>query len=364
MKLKLCEIVQQLEYIKIDDVEKVLNSKDCIRDYAYIVHDKDVDDKGNIKAPHIHLAIRFNNAYDTKHIAQWFDVKENYVSKVKGKWSDMLKYLTHDNAPGKYQYNKEDVVSNFDFEEVIKNGSKKVDLRKEEIINQIVEGVIREYNYHEYISPIEYNKYNRAINDSFKYRTDKIMNNGECRKMECVFITGSTGTGKTTYAKKIADDKGYSYFVSSSTNDILDGYKGQDVIILDDLRNYSMHLVDLLKLLDNNTSSTVKSRFKNKFIECKMIIITTVFDIEHFYQNLEGSIDEPIQQFKRRCKTYVRLDNENMYIRGFDTNIMDYGKTYKLKNPVWEYISVSRRTEEEMLVDMIQVLGIDLENIK
>lgn len=39
-------------------------------------------------------------------------------------------------------------------------------------------------------------------------------------------------------------------------------------IILVDLRPSCMGLSDLLKMLDNNTSSTVKSRYKNKVLEC------------------------------------------------------------------------------------------------
>lgn len=364
MNLKVCEVVQQLEYIQVDKIEEILKSKKDVKEYAYIVHDKDVDENGELKKAHVHIAIRFHNGSDSKHIAQWFNIKEQYINKAKGGFISLLKYLTHSNAKDKFQYDNSEVVANFDFVKFIEeNGNKKGrpkkgdDVRKKQIIDDIVNGIIREYNYYNYITAHEYCEYKTAINDSFKYRIDKLLNGGS-RDMEVVFITGKSGTGKTTYAKKICEDKGYSYAISSSTNDIMDSYKGQDVLILDDLRPTSLELVDLLKLLDNNTGSTVKSRYKNKFLECKMVIITTVLEIEHFYCDIKGSEFEPIEQFKRRCKTYVRLDEDNMYIRAFDTLIMDYSKIYKLKNPVWEYISVSRRTENEMLLDMANVLGI------
>lgn len=365
MKLKLMEIVQQLKYIDLDKMKKVLEEKKGIRDWAYIIHDKDINEKGELKEPHIHLALRFHDPYDTKHVAQWFEVKENYVCKVKGKWADMLKYLTHKNALDKHQYDDEDVKSNFDFKSVIEKAekNKNKNARKEEIINLIASGEIREFNYYDYITAVEFSTYSKAINDAFKYRTDKLITEGK-RKMECIFITGAPGSGKTIYAKKIADDKGLSYFVSSSTNDIMDGYKGQDVIILDDLRPQSMDLVDLLKLLDNNTSSTVKSRFKNKFIECKMIIITTVLAIEHFYNDIKGAEHEPIEQFKRRCKTYVTLEGKHMHVSGYDISLKDYGKVYTIKNPVWEIVSCSQRNDYEMFEDMINVLGIDIEELQ
>lgn len=363
MRVKLCEIVQQLEYLSVEKIEEVLKEKDCIRDYAYIIHDRDIDDKGALKKAHIHLAIRFNNSYDTKHIAQWFGITENYISKVKGKWVDVLKYLTHKNAKDKYQYSDDDVVSNFDFKEEIKKGGRKTDERKEEIILKIANGEIREYNYNYYITPIEYTKYSKVIKDAFTYRKDKLIMEGLDRDMECIFVTGKSGTGKTTYAKKIAKDRGLSYYVSSSTNDIMDGYKGQDVLILDDLRPQSMELIDLLKLLDNNTSSLVKSRFRNKFIECKMIIITTVLDINHFYIDIKGAEHEPIEQFKRRCKTYVTLDKDYMYIRPFDAKIMDYGKTYRVENPVKLEVYSALKNDEEIILDSIIALGLTYDDV-
>ena len=40
----------------------------------------------------------------------------------------------------------------------------------------------------------------------------------------------------------LAEKKGYSFYLSSSDNDILDGYKGEDCLILDDLRGkYILH---------------------------------------------------------------------------------------------------------------------------
>ena len=168
MKLKLCEIVQQLEYISIEKIEEVLHTKECIRDYAYIIHDKDVDSEGHLKAPHVHLALRFNNSYDTKHIAQWFDIQENYISKVKGKWVDMLKYLTHKNASDKYQYSDDEVVSNFDFLSVIEKSKTRgiedifKDERKIEIIESIANGEIREFNYHQFIA-FEYLEYSQGV---------------------------------------------------------------------------------------------------------------------------------------------------------------------------------------------------------
>lgn len=356
MKVRMCEIVQQLEYLSLDKIESVLKSKECIKDYAYIVHDKDVDDKGALKKSHVHLALRFNNAYDTKHISQWFDVPEQYIGRVKGKWVDVLKYLTHKNALDKFQYLDEEVVSNFDFVEEIKNKDKSKDERKFEIINKIVSGEIREYNYYDYISIEEYDKYRKSIDNAFKYRLDSIK--GVERQMECIFITGDSGTGKTSYAKQVAKDRGFSVFVSSGSNDPLDDYKGQDCIILDDLRPSCMGLSDLLKMLDNHTASTVKSRYKNKVLECRLIIITTTLSIDSFFSNVFSEEKETIVQLKRRCGLML-----NFHLKYYETYVYDpYKRDYvyygDMPNPLYlEKSLASSMSREEQLNKIASALG-------
>ncbi|MCI8381453.1 MAG: AAA family ATPase [Lachnospiraceae bacterium] len=43
------------------------------------------------------------------------------------------------------------------------------------------------------------------------------------RQLEVIYICGGSGTGKTTLAKHIAEKYGYSFFISGSDNDLLDG---------------------------------------------------------------------------------------------------------------------------------------------
>ena len=358
----MCEIVQQLEYLSLDKIESVLNGKDCIKDYAYIVHDKDVDDRGVLKKPHVHLALRFNNAYDVKHISQWFDVPQQYVSKVKGKWVDMLKYLTHKNALDKFQYSDDDVVSNFNFVEEIKNNDKSRDERKSEIINKIVAGEIREYNYHNYINIDEYDKYRKSIDNAFKYRLDSIK--GVDREMECIFIAGDSGTGKTTYAKQVAEDRGFSVFVSSGSNDLLDDYKGQDCIILDDLRPSCMGLSDLLKMLDNHTASSVKSRYKNKVLECRLIIITTTLNIDTFFGKVFSEEEETIVQLKRRCGLMLKFYMEHYEAYVYDPYKRDYVYYGDMPNPIYLQNSLaSSMSREEQLNKIASALGKTVEMV-
>ena len=93
--------------------------------------------------------------------------------------------------------------------------------------------------------------------------------------------------------------------MSSASNDVVDDYKGQDAIILDDLRPSSLGLSDLLKMLDNNTASSVKSRFANKVFNGKMIVITSTVPLNHWYRLHLYNDNDSIVQLYRRITSYV-----------------------------------------------------------
>ena len=49
--------------------------------------------------------------------------------------------------------------------------------------------------------------------------------------MKVYWISGMPGVGKTTLAKMICENSGWSYAISSSSNDALQDYNGQDCLI-------------------------------------------------------------------------------------------------------------------------------------
>lgn len=342
--------MQQSQYLTEEQIKNAVNKK-CIKKYAYILHDKDVNENGNLKPAHWHIMLQFNNAQDSKYICKWFGIEEQYVCKSKsGRFNSMLYYLTHANAPGKYQYSSSEVTANFDYENFIEKADNQQEL--EVIFHLINDGVRREYNYTDYISPQTYIRYKDKIKTALEYRRDRIYDGN--RNLEVIYIQGGSGTGKTTYAKYLAQQLNYSFFVSSSDNDLLDGYKGQDCIILDDLRGSSIKLTDLLKLLDNNTDSLTKSRFHNKILtECKLIIITTVVDMDNFYKTILESSDEPMEQFKRRIRTQIIMDKNYMRVGQYskDTQSYEFENTI-YENPLNDILKDSTehqiRTEKEL----------------
>lgn len=341
-----CEIVQQLEYMSQADVEAGLDHN-AVQDYAYILHDKDVHEDGTPVAPHWHIMIRFKRPVQTESLCKWFGIKSNMIGYILGTFGDAVAYLTHRNKPEKYQYLDEEIKSNYDFKVEVEKAlsKKKASQRKEEIIELIRSGIVREYNYTEYITALEYDKFKRAIDNAFTYRRDTLKSLD--RHMNVIYIYGGSGTGKTTYAKQLATNKGLSCYISSGSNDPLDGYKGQDCLILDDIRPGDFLLSDFLKILDNNTQSTVKSRYKNKLLECQYLIVTTSFDIPVFFDLLLDSEGESVKQMERRCTLKIQMGINTMTTYVYQPVSGKYKKVSILKNPVSEVYNKRDLTDEE-----------------
>lgn len=377
LKVKNFEIVQQMKYMtkSLSEVENILEERGTIKDWHYIVHNKDVDEIGNHKEDHIHIFGRMGTMYGVSVVGGWFGVAPERVGRIKGKYDDAILYAVHANAPEKYQYESNEVVSSFNYVEKLErvkekkniekesfrrkiDGDKKALERKKEIVELIKNGVIKEYNFYEYVDEFENEKYDKIIKIAFNHRLLKLQRGGADRTMEVIYITGDSGSGKTTLAKYMAESKKLSYYISSSSNDILGDYKGEDVIVLDDLRTESLKMADLLKMLDNNTKSTVKSRYRNKFLECKMIIITSVWTINQFHAEYYNNIKEPIKQLKRRIGTCVTVKKDKMYFKMYNELIDDYGDVFETENPVYKIIKKKSLTEEEQKNKALDLFGL------
>lgn len=347
-----CEIACNLDQFDLEYMEKVLTKKkkDTITHWAYIIHNKDAYDKdgeradgstykkGDLKAEHIHLMMKFKTPQAMHNIADWFEVKPNQVEKIKGKWVSALRYLIHENHPEKYQYDIEEVKSNFDYSEekdkigYNKNARK---LRKEEIISKIATGEWRQMDIYdrEKITEIEFVDFKSDIDKAFTYRQKFLELNNTGRNMKVIYVSGESGSGKTTLAKEYAEKLGYSVYVSDGGKNPMDNYMGQDCVILDDFRPQKMEFSDLLKLLDNHTASMANARYSNKYMgECKLIIITNVCGLNDFFKGFDNHNKEPIKQLERRC--YEKWVVTNDHIDFFEYDGADYHLEGRIKNPL------------------------------
>lgn len=370
--LRRCEVVSNLEndgnlLIDMDKVRTVLEEKKCIKDYSYILHDKDRYSKaeeeknpdhkqGTLKPAHIHLLLRFheNQPQKLEYVAKWFGIPSNFVNKINGSWEDACLYQTHYNAPDKYQYPVEAVTCSFDYQELLEDAEKGGQLKK--VIQRILNGEIREYNKTLEIDNFLLVNHARKIAEAFKVRSEFLQATQKERHTACIYITGGSGTGKTTLAKMIARANGYSYFVSSGSNDVMDGYGQEDCLILDDVRPSCMGLSDLLKMLDPHTASSVKSRYKNKYLNCRLVILTTILDIQDFYKNVFSEQEEPVTQLKRRCETYIKMCPYEILVSVWDNKDMKYVNPVSYKNPVLSQLLPDKKKEKKDIQEQVQTL--------
>lgn len=313
MKLKQYEVVTQPEFLK-EPLQDILKRYKTIKKWAYILHDKDKD-----ATPHYDIYLNFGDTgVESSEVAKWFGLQESQVEKVKGRAQDMLLYLIHgnDSQRHKYQYSPDEVVANFDF---------KSELAKAKIL-----GNFDKYSYAQqlkFIKTLPKDEQVRAykqLKDHWKLHCEYLTLNPD-RDIQVMFVTGKAGSGKTYYAKKFLEKLDYDFAVSSSSNDPFQDYQGQNAIILDDVRDTVFEFQDLLKMLDNNTSSSIKSRFANKVFNGKMIVITSSIPLHYWYKSASSSMPtwykqvrtsgkEDFTQLCRRISCYVVVTEETVTV--------------------------------------------------
>ena len=129
----------------------------------------------------------------------------------------------------------------------------------------------------------------------------------------------------------------YDYCISSSSNDPFQDYLGQRAIILDDMRDTAFDLPDLLKILDNNTSSSVRSRFANKVFNGSMIILTSSVPLNFWYKEYRYNSVDTLDQLYRRINIYVEVkEKEILVYDGLDKDGKPVGEPKRYYNEVYD----------------------------
>ena len=324
MNLKMCEVVTDVDKLKVD-LQETFMKYSTIKKWAYIIHDKD-DTR-----PHYHIALHFGGAsVDTKQVAEWFKLGytdesgvehtgEQFVSKVNCKrWPGVVEYLIHGQSSQqhKHQYSIEEVHANFDVGTLLSN-----------------EKILGDFEHYSYAQQLQYVN-TLPVDEKAKAYTKleklwklhcQVLALKSDRQIQVVFVTGESGAGKTYYAKKLLNSLNYDFSISSSSNDPFQDYMGQKAMLFDDLRDYFFKFEDLLKILDNNTSSSVRSRFSNKVFNGEMIVITAMVPIDSWYKgyNLDYTVSlNELKQLYRRISCYVVVKKSEIivYYEGLDDN--------------------------------------------
>lgn len=313
-------------------------------EWAFILHDKDMqeDEFGmptNVKATdHIHIAFSLKNPRSAMSISKAMlepkGERETYGEQTveifegrsaKGSMFSYLLHLTQDAVEKKkHQYDVSEVTANFDYAGFIKRTTMIVQAKSldiEEITAKIIDGTIIKKDFFrdgEMGSAEEMAKFysanETALERATKARYALMMAKQGGREggdeLEIIYVQGDAGSGKTSLAKEYAMRKYQDYFMTGSANDAVQDYMGEPVAIFDDARPTDFSSQDWLKLLDPYTNkSTVRSRYYNKYLAVKCIIITTTTPFEEFWLHTkrDSKAPEPIDQFFRRFNLVIKV---------------------------------------------------------
>ena len=351
---------------------KKLKYNDIIVKEAYIIkHDKDKistwdsDLMTNIvrdKSHHIHALLKFEKGASLNKIALAVEVEPQYLEKLKSGrygYDNCLAYLTHAKDETKYQYRPEEVTTvlgedytiiyNRSIETWLKGRAtkkaKETNLSIDWLCEQILEGKITKNNImltDEYYAI--YGQHKRKVNEALEtagerksYQTIADLEEGKFKKT-VIFISANSGMGKTKLAKELvniikntASENG-SYWdscVTASTNPF-DEYNGQELLLLDDIKGFSLTTSDWLKLLDPYMISPISARYHNKMGSAKIIIITNTRSPIPFFYHTKGNNNEDLGQFVRRIDLLVHMHDDSFHVlypekKSSDTIIDSFG---------------------------------------
>lgn len=326
--------------------------------YAFylIYHDKDMTERWSEqrqamvlepKRIHIHGVLIFTGKRDLSKVANILSIEERFIEIPRGRYGreNVMAYLVHAKDHSKHQYDPHEVYDNngyfgsylsyyhkhieawtyYNATARKKTNSVKLDWLLSQAQNGLVDKntILDTPDYDEL-----YANNMGKFNDAFQHyaekqarRTIKALDNHEF-ELGVYYIYGAPGAGKTFFAKslieklqrKIRDKTGETWrsFETAATNP-MDGYAGEEIIFMDDMRAIGMDANDWLKLMDPLTAAKSSARYKNVQQASRVIIITSYMDPLSFFGFMKGvgGTNEALDQFIRRLSLAAQVIDIN-----------------------------------------------------
>lgn len=333
---------------KIESAHPDTKVTDC---YA-IKHDKDykqVWDETTLsltkvyKTNHIHALLTFGgNKLTLTQISKALGLGLSYIEPPKsGRYSkdNKLAYLIHAKEKDKHHYSPAEVYTHrgesymgiymtrkdaWEKSKAKKN-SKEASENIDWLLEQILTGKLTKSQImltDEYYTT--YAAYSLKCDAAFStygqrkaYQAIRAMEQGEFN-VSVFYITGKSGAGKSFFTDMLVD--GLINYVRDkhgvmwqkctvASNNPLDDWDGEEILVMDDLRGMAMGASDWLKLLDPDRANRAGTRYKNKFVIPRVVVINAERDVIDFFFYLKniggGDRSEAMDQFIRRIMNRV-----------------------------------------------------------
>ena len=338
---------QQLKHLQVPDCDELFERAENLSPdrMAMIIHDKDMDDDGKPVEPHVHLMASFKNARHLSSVAKAFGDLPQYVQKWDERADNGFAYLIHATESArsehKYPYDAKSVRANFDYAGLISKmssgGNKNANVNMKVLLDQLYDGSITKDELVAQLSGSVYAAYSKKIDalwakrlerQAIEWRKDaKALN----KRITVIWIYGTAGTGKTSFARSYAYNQSQHVFISGSSRDPFSAYAGEHTIILDELRAGMIEYADLLRITDpiiGDEPVMAPARFYDKALACDLIIITSPYDPMSFYRathmkKKDAEIDK-FDQLYRRIATTICMTDDSIYQADFDRESNTY----------------------------------------
>lgn len=367
----------------------------AVQEAYCIIHDRDTrevwDDSMNAyvietKPKHFHMVIRFLRDEQSQQllsgtlqsIATIVGVEPQYIEKAgKGRfvWDNMISYLTHIKYANKAQYDPSEVatvgatINGVDmftpYQKVYNDRKQAWELGRAKITKQqasidvdgleekILLGEVKRNQVlltDSLFAIYAHNK--RRLDDAFDIYADRkiaktiqAMESGDFL-LSVFYVTGKSHSGKSYFTdylvKKIHDDAKRLYnedwtVCTCAASNPFDEYRGEEILVMDDLRGMAMTASDWLKLLDPDRVNLASARYHNRRIACRAIIINSERDVIDFFYYVKGrgEVSESMDQFIRRIIARVVIYRVPDYedVRRVQIGTMQETEPYKLPAP-------------------------------
>lgn len=339
--------VQQLDFLNltIDELKRKCESDHSIKEFAMIVHDKDLkEDKSTYVEPHLHLFLNFKQQKSLKYVAELVADKENsidYFNKDtvpdKNERNGFL-YLLHrtKSASHKHQYSIDELIVSD--ESNIKEKIKKWEQNYFKFLNKnesssrkaIVKKYLEQYSemfidfneLEQKLTTYEIAQNSNIIKNIDELRLIKLhqmyVESERYKNKKIIWIYGASGVGKSTLSQEIANNfvennqivNDKSIYMTQSNRDPFQNYTSENVIILEEFRSTTgIAENELFQILDKaNANFSAGSRYKDKKLMPDLVIINSIYAPTDVLQS--EMID--VNQIIRRIDAIIHLDTLNI----------------------------------------------------
>lgn len=373
----------------------LLKSLQSVEYFALILHNKDINEKGELSSPHIHFVIKFKYNRSFKQInKETKSIPDNHHFRFVENESLSLIYLNHFGykaiAEGKYIYSFEDLVvfkenkqltgdelrswhrlkaaeDLDDFKTFKKSNSKTKTIDND--LYQTLLGQLRrnEITLHQ-AEKILFDKYGEEQGEVFfiqkQQQFETALNNYSSAKIEeksinksplkSLYIYAPSGQGKSILLQKliskalekVSESKAYTAptYSDTKTYDLAQKYAGESVLEMDDFSPYALGYDEFLKLFPRGKERIIASvRNSNKELVFDYAFLTKSMLPEDFAKQLSkkrlAEMKAGLIQDNEINIISQPLDRINLYIKMTDRGCLisryDIKESQKHNKPIF-----------------------------